>query len=89
MFLLAIMLTGSFALANNVQPNVSSEIKEVTETFTSLISESPSGTCTVKVTGYNVKGEEVYSVTYVFHNVSSDECDAIFDSIVSEVRKNF
>jgi len=34
MFLLAIMLTGSFALANNVQPNVSSEINEESKIVT-------------------------------------------------------
>jgi len=34
MFLLAIMLTGSFALANNVKPNVSSEINEESKIVT-------------------------------------------------------
>jgi len=34
LFLLAIMLTGSFALANNVKPNVSSEIIEGTQIVT-------------------------------------------------------
>jgi|GEM_PF-826380 len=33
-FLLAIMLIGSFAFANNFTPNVSSEINKETETFT-------------------------------------------------------
>jgi len=33
-FLLAIMLTGSFAFANNFNPNVSSEINKETETVT-------------------------------------------------------
>jgi len=34
LFLLAIMLTGGFALANNFEPNVSSEIIEGTEIVT-------------------------------------------------------
>jgi len=34
LFLLAIMLIGSFAFANNFEPNVSSEINQETETFT-------------------------------------------------------
>jgi len=34
LFLLAIMLTGSFALANNFEPNVSSEIIEGSEIVT-------------------------------------------------------
>jgi len=64
LFLLAIMLTGSFALANHVKPNVSSEINEeskiVTQTDTiSFVQNDVSSDYQYQITETALSSEEL------------------------------
>jgi len=77
------MLIGSFAFANNFEPNVSSEINQETETFTQTdVLESPAGTCYITIKGYDKEGELMFTVTLVIVDVESEEeCSQIADNL--------
>lgn len=79
--MIAFVLIGSFAFANNTNQTIVSK-KHLSSNLSNLIdvaqfTESMLGTCYITINGYDGDGNVIYSTVIQINGISSEACDQI------------